>query len=375
MIIFTGTLKRIFNNNLCWIFLLLFPLVSYILLSVNVGGGGSEDQEQVAGLRFAVADNDNTAISKTLANQLSLRYNVIEIDEADISATLTENNDIPWVLLIQEGFENDVLNRNTGFTTLESYTLTISDVSAIGSLAAENITRSLMILGTNDEASLAVWSDAARLEISSAEVPRSWEGIAQWLSMFGFVSILTAYFVIRILADNKLQGMPDRIGALPVSPRKFLVQGTLAAFVATEISVVLTLVSLWLVLGPVENVFLIFVMMSLFNLFAVSLVLTLTSIAKTLAGASAAMSMIATLISMLGGLFWPIEMVPEIMQRIAWFSPGYWFNRGLRYIGDVGDIGGQTFEGLVMPILFLLGFTVVTLLIGGLRRVQKIEIE
>jgi ABC-2 type transport system permease protein len=132
---------------------------------------------------------------------------------------------------------------------------------------------------------------------------------------------------------------------------------------------VLTLAAIWLSIGPIDNVLAIFLMMSLFNLFAVSLVLALSSVIKTFVAISVAISMIATLLSMLGGLFWPLEFVPDIMVKIAWFTPSYWFNQGLRNVGDI------TFEGFVMPILFLLAFTVVTLLIGGFKRVQKLEVE
>jgi len=370
MTVFIMTLKRIFGNTLCLIFLALFPVISFILLSATGEPEPIEPEDMsVATIRFGLADDDDTILSRTLADQLALRYNIIEVDSAEISATLIENSDIPWVLLIESGFERDILAGNTNLETLKSHTLAMTDVSAVGSIAAENITRSLMMLGTNDEAVLAQWEQAARIELNFTDIGINLEGLWQWLSMFGFVSILTAYFVIRTLSEDKLKGMPDRIGSLPVAARNYLAQGTLAAFVATQVSVALTVLSLHLVFGEFENSGIIFLMMSMFNLFAVSLVFAIMSLTKTFAGAATAMTMTATLLSMLGGLFWPIEVVPDIMQRIAWFTPGYWYSRGLRYAGEI------TFEGFAMPILFMLAFTAVTLLVGGLRRVQKMEIE
>ncbi|MCL2638744.1 MAG: ABC transporter permease [Oscillospiraceae bacterium] len=364
MIIFLGTLRRIFKQPLNWAFLLLFPFLCYVLLSITE----SSDSDNIAAspMRFGIVDKDNTTLSKTLANQLGLRYNVSEIEEENISAVLIDQF-VPWVLVIGEGFEEDILSKNTELTSLESYSLTLTDVSELARVTTENITRALMILGSADEELISAWAQASQVEVNTTQTGDNWDYIAQWISMFGFISILTAYFVIKTLLDDKRLGMPERVGILPLSSRRFLIQGTLAAFAATEITVLLTLAVLWLVLGAIPNVLLMFLLMSLFNLFAVSLILSITSIAKSLAGASVAMSMIATLSAMLGGLFWPLELVPEFMQRIAWFTPGYWFGEGLRNIRE------PSFEGFVVPLMFLFGFTLVTLLIGGLKKVQKMD--
>jgi ABC-2 type transport system permease protein len=366
MITFTTTLKRIFKQSFNWGALLIFPVLCFILVSISAGNDEASNNFADMSMRFGIVDNDNTALSKTLANQLGLRYNIDEVEQENISAVLIDQF-VPWVLVIGEGFEADVLSRNTELTTLESYSLTMSDVSELARITTESITRALMILGTNDEELLSAWAEAAQVEITFANVGDNWLIMVQWISMFGFISIFTAYFVIKTLLDDKLRGMPERVGVLPVSPRSYLLQGTLASFLATEITVVLILVVLQIALGAIPNVLLMFVLLSLMNLFSVSLVLTITSIAKSLAGVSVAMSMIATLSAMLGGLFWPLEIVPEVMQRVAWFTPGYWFGEGLRNIREPG------FENFGVPMLFLFGFTLVTLLIGGFKKVQKME--
>jgi ABC-2 type transport system permease protein len=161
--------------------------------------------------------------------------------------------------------------------------------------------------------------------------------------------------------------MPDRVGVLPIRPRSYLVQGTLAAFLASEISILLLLVLIGAVLTNIPNPGWMFLLLSLYNLFAVSLILAVGSIVKHVGIYSFVVTMIAVLIAMIGGLFWPIEMVPVFMQRLAWFSPGYWFSQGLSNIKDI------TFDGFVVPSLFLAGFTVVVLLIGGFKQASKME--
>ncbi|MDR2687491.1 MAG: ABC transporter permease, partial [Oscillospiraceae bacterium] len=110
-----------------------------------------------------------------------------------------------------------------------------------------------------------------------------------------------------------------------------------------------------------------FALLSLYNLFTVAFVLAVLSTAKSMGAASVALAMFSTFISMLGGLFWPIEFVPEFMRRLAWFSPGYWLAQGLANIREI------TFAGYGMPMLFLAGFTLVALLLGGWKKIQPME--
>ena len=366
MIIFTATIKRIFKQPLNWASLLTFPVLFSILASISAGSDIQSAEE--SDLYFGLVDKDNTVMSKALANQFSLRYNIIEVDEADISAKLTDQ-EIPWILKIGEGYEKDVLEKNTALTSLEGYSLIASDYSSLLTVTAENITRALMLLGTNDLNAISAWEDASRVNIEFADSGDAWGILSFWFGFFGFISLFTAYFVVKTLLDDKRQGMPDRVNALPVSARKYLFQGTLATFIATEVTAALTFLVLAVQVGEIPNPLWLFLLLSLYNLFSVSLVLAITSIAKDLGVASVAMTMIATISAMLGGLFWPIEFMPEFMRRIGWFSPGYWLSQGLQNIKEI------TFGGVIAPLLFLAGFTAVTLLIGGLKKIQRMDDE
>lgn len=363
MTVFTTALKRIVRQPINWAFILLFPVVFAVLITAS--SGASESDATSIDMYFGVIDQDNTTVSQTLVKQMGLRYNVIDIaNEEDISAALTES-DVPWVLLIREGYERDVLAGRT--PALEGYSLTVSDMSSLGNVTAQNITRALMLLGTNDDAALSAWEESSRVEVTALETYDNWGLIAFWFGFFGFVSLFTAYFIIKTLTDDKRHGMPDRIGVLPISTRGYLVQGMLAAFCTTEITAGLLMLALRLLLGTIPNAPFLFIILSLYNLFSVGMVFAIVSLSKDLGVASVSITMFATIFSMLGGLFWPLEFAPEFMKKLAWFSPGYWLARGLENIQDI------TFEGFGMPILFLLGFTVVVILLGGWKRIQPME--
>ena len=363
MTIYRTTLKRILKQPANWAFILLFPVVLTILIAASLSGDAVSSDDVTAGMRFGVVDQDNSLLSQTLVKQLSKRYTLQEMTEDDVPAALTDS-EVPWALLIRKGYAEDMLAGRS--PALEGYSLTVSDVSALGNVSAQNITRALLLLGSDDPAVLDSWEGASGVDITV--IPSdTWETAAQWFGFYGFVSIFTAYFIIKTLIDDKRGGMPDRLGVLPQKPRSILLQGTLSAFTVTELTAALLLLSLITQIGAIPNAGYLFLLLSLYNLFAVGMVLAIVSIWSDLGAASVVMTMLATVFAMLGGLFWPLDLVPAFMKKLAWFSPGYWLALGLKNIREI------SFTGYGMPILFLAGFTFIVLLLGGWRRIQPME--
>ena len=367
MTTFITTVKRIFKQPLNWLFIFLFPMICFLLIGMST----SDSDNQVDGsmttslyVSFGVLDQDGSTLSQTLVNRLGMRYNLIEVSEDDITGALT-NQEIPWALVIREGYEADVLAGRE--PKLDGYSLTVSDMSALGSVTAQNITRALIVLGAGDEQTLSDWEEASFVDTEIIQTGDNWSMISFWLGFFGFISMFTAFFITRTLMDDKRGGMPDRVGVLPQTPRRHLGEGVLASFCASEITVILLLAAIRILLGEIPNAPYLFGLLSLYNLFTVGVVMAIFSLAKSSAVSSMAMTMLATIISMLGGLFWPLEFVPEFMRKLAWFSPGYWLSRGLE------NIKGISFEGYGMPMLFLAGFTLIALLLGGWKSVQAME--
>ncbi len=62
----------------------------------------------------------------------------------------------------------------------------------------------------------------------------------------------------------------------------------------------------------------------------------------------------ANVLGALGGCWWPIEVVPEMMQRIAWMLPTGWAMYGMHRLMNFGS----GLESILIPLLLLSGFTV-----------------
>jgi len=365
MTIFKMALKRILSQPMSWVFIMLFPFVFSLLISIGNNPDADNYWVEGGGLPMGIVDQDGSNLSQALISQLEARFYVIMFDEEDINTALTAL-DVAWILVIREGYRQNILDGVA--PQLDGFSLTFNDVAITGDRAAQNITRAFMILGTDDPATLARWAESSRLDIAMVgDTGVNWAAVAQLTGMYGFIAMFMAFFIIRNLMDDKRNGMPERLGVLPVSPRKIMVQGILAAFVSTLFASAILILFLNNRLGLLPNPVHLFVLLGLFNLFTVALVFAVYSSVKNMAAVSAVVTMVANILSMIGGLFWPLEMVPPFMQRVAWFTPTYWFRRGLLNINDIG------FEGFIMPVLFLLGFTLVAMIAGGWRRIQAVE--
>lgn len=109
----------------------------------------------------------------------------------------------------------------------------------------------------------------------------------------------------------------------------------------------------------------IFVLVSATLLCVIGLGLLIASYSKTVEQQSALGNIIIVSTCMLGGVYWPLEIVPGFMQKIAEFVPQTWAMKGFT---EIAARGGNILD-ITMPLLVLLGFAVIFLGLG-IKRVR-----
>lgn len=80
------------------------------------------------------------------------------------------------------------------------------------------------------------------------------------------------------------------------------------------------------------NLILLLPFVSLMILMIVAYSMMMATVVHSKKQADALNSVIIVSTCMLGGVYWPIEIVPEVMQMIAKFIPQYWMIQGMEYI-------------------------------------------
>jgi ABC-2 type transport system permease protein len=101
------------------------------------------------------------------------------------------------------------------------------------------------------------------------------------------------------------------------------------------------------------------VVMLLFSLIAVGLSLVLISFSNSRSAASALQNLIIMPTVMLSGCFWPVEVMPTTLQKIANFLPQRWTLDTLTKLQE-----GHSFSELSLHLLILFAFAAAFFLIA-----------
>ncbi len=210
----------------------------------------------------------------------------------------------------------------------------LGDLAVISARGDSINARSLAELRAKPRAIALDVSPAGRLRVIPGGFQQAVPGI---LTQFIFLVMLTSGGVMLVI--ERRAGLLRRIASAPVTRGEVLASRILARFA----------------LGLVQTVFAVGVASLLFRVdWGGSLPMILVLFAG-LALSGATLSVLfgnltdnpgqtvglavlgANLAAALGGCWWPIEIVPPFMQRLAWFLPTGWTMHGLRRLMSYGD--------------------------------------
>lgn len=190
-----------------------------------------------------------------------------------------------------------------------------------------------------------------------------WPPIPMGFQYYGVLLLFIATRLTGIILDDRSRKTTLRISVAPITHFQYLWQNLLAySVLLTGVNSLVVLIG---VLYHGENLVspvLLFIVYTFFSVTAIGFSLALYAIIRNKEAALALLTGVISLISMLGGVFWPIQIMPVFIQRLAMLLPTYWYAEGIvriAYGGSLGDIALP----LVMMFMFTIGF-----LIFGSRR-------
>jgi ABC-2 type transport system permease protein len=154
-----------------------------------------------------------------------------------------------------------------------------------------------------------------------------------------------------------------RLLAAPISARSIVAGKALTSFVLGLVSMTVLVVGTTLLLGAEwGNSLGVAVMVLAGVIAAMGIMFVVAAFARTPEQASNLQSIIAFVLAMLGGSFFPIAQVGGLVAQLSLLTPHAWFLRGL---GDLAAGGGV---GAVFPAaLYVALFGIVT---GGLAQLR-----
>ena len=101
---------------------------------------------------------------------------------------------------------------------------------------------------------------------------------------------------------------------------------------------------------------------------ATGIMALIATLAKNAEQAGNWQSVVAVVLGLLGGTFFPVSQAPGILSTLTFVAPQAWFMRGL------GDLRGGGLSVIVVPALAMLAFAAVTgaIAMARLRRIAEL---
>ncbi|EEG79043.1 ABC transporter permease [Dethiobacter alkaliphilus] len=179
--------------------------------------------------------------------------------------------------------------------------------------------------------------------------------------MFVMITVISASGAIL---DERNQGTWQRMIAAP-APRSTILGGYLLSYFALGVLQfsILLIMSRFVMGVSWPNLLGVAVVTVVFLLSSISLGLFIAGMVRTFQQQQAVSALVVTATSMLGGLFWPIDIVSPLMQTMARITPQYWAMRGYEQL----LFAGLDWSALQQPLLVLLGFAGIFFALGMSR--------
>ncbi len=203
------------------------------------------------------------------------------------------------------------------------------------------------------------------LPVGAAFIPYSpdW-GMPIGFHMYGAILLFAAFLMLRSVVEDGLSGVFQRIGAAPVTHLQYLWQTLLAYAVVLIVQNAVMIVLGILIHGDrIPSPILLFAAYSTFSLTALAISLAGGSLFRNRDTAYGTLSGALLFLSMMGGFFWPLEIMPPALRRAAMVTPCYWLVEAARILQQNGSPGSFA---LCMAVMLL--YAVAFLLVGSRRR-------
>ncbi|AKL95964.1 ABC-2 type transporter [Clostridium aceticum] len=203
------------------------------------------------------------------------------------------------------------------------------------------------------------------LPIASVFLPvGEWLPIPLGFQYYGLLLLFIAARLASVIMEDRMNKTLLRIGVAPVTHFQYLWQNLLAySIILIAVNLVVVIVGVAVHGGKLISPVLLFIIYSFFSMTAIGLSLAWYSLFRNKEAATSVFGGVVMLIGMLGGVMWPVEIMPELLQRIAMLLPTYWLTEGIILV-----ISGASIIDLGLPLAMMMMFSIAFLLLGSRRK-------
>jgi ABC-2 type transport system permease protein len=345
---------RVFGRNrqvLFWT--LMFPVFLMIMLGSFAGGGGAVSYSG------AMINLDNSPQSQELSGALSkletVKFDSTRTEEEALEAL--RNGDLELVVIIPEGY-GDALTAHTSPVEIKAvYDQTKTMQSEIALLALSQTVDSLSKSIVHYEPVVVVKSEGVQslhLEYIDFLVP----GIVAMMIMSNNLNGVAGQ-----IASWRERGILRRMQSTPLQASTFIAAQITARLVLNGLQATIVLLIANLIFGTQVNgswsLLMLFVILGTLAFMAMGFIIA--GVAKSPESAGPIAGFISFPLLFLGGVFFPISNMPEVIQPYVKLLPISHLSTALRQVMNVG----ATLSDLWLDALLLSGWMIVAFIVAS----------
>ncbi len=311
--------------------------------------------------RLCVQDLDQTKSSAKAIKALELngKFKITRVDPGVDAAKYVRDSKVNLVLVIPKGYESLLMQRIVFNDFNASITITFVYDPSSSSVATKKDILNSVLAGINQRMS------GNPPFIRSAEksiLTRKYRFIEFFVPGIIAMSVMTLSLFGTVDSDTELRqkGVIRKLSTTPITHTDWILSNILYHFILAVISTILMLLVSYVVFDVslhIDAWLFGFVLLDVFAFVGTGMILT--RFVKEAQSAAASANAISYPMMFLSGSFFPIELMPGFLQKIARTLPLYYVNEGLRasmvFQDNMAALRSSAIIGVYAAVVFILG--------------------
>ena len=356
------SIKSFYREKTVVFFRLAFP----VILILVFGTIFMERDNEIFDL--SVQDLDQTPSSEQLteAIRISGRFNITQVPPAVDAQTYAKTHKRNLVVIIPKDFESSIMQaalpKGESNTSGAPVSLTkIYDPSSFGVTTKIGVL-DMVLAGINQE-----MSGKPSLIVSEqiSILKKKYRFIEFFVPGIIAMAVMTAslFGAVNVNAELRQTGVLRKLSTTPITRVDWILSNVLYQFVLAVVSTAVMLLVSYIVFNvnlAINGWLVVFVALDVFSF--VGLGMILTRVAREAESAAAAADALMFPMMFLSGTFFPVEMMPEFLQKFAKVLPLYYVNEGLRAamvsVDHAAALECALIIGAFATVVFILGIMI-----------------
>ncbi len=346
-LIISNILKVTFRNKGNIIIYLFLPLFGVILSMIIYGTTSSP----VLNIGMANKDKGEFSVDLKKTFEESDSYKVIDVSEEEIKDKLLEH-DIDVAVIIPENYTESIYSGEPEKIQLTS--IKGESVTAWVRSSIQSYTDSLAKLSDASSGNKNLFDmmyqqyKQETIKVKAVKLTDVVTGRSMTLTSVGFLILfimLGSNTITMLILKEKRDRTYHRICSAPVKARQYILANAISCLLVSMTQIILIQLSMKIleIDSGIAAISLFFILL-LFSVVSVGLSLMLVAFSDSSYMASTLGTLVITTTCMLGGCYWDIKMMPDFMQKAAYFVPQSWAMEAIGKMqrdGSISDIGGN----------------------------------